>query len=296
MLLAAGEGTRLKPLTLETPKVLLPIGGQPLIEYQLSWLKHHGISELAINLYHLSGRIKKFLGDGSRFGVKISYSTEEKLLGTAGGVKKMEHFFNDTFVVFYGDVLTNFDLQAMIQLHQAKKALATLAIFKAPTPTEVGIVEMSPEGRILSFVEKPQSLAPSPQSPAPSPQSPAPSPQSLAPSPQSLAPSPQSPVSSLQPLISSPQSPTLASGGVYILEKEVLNYIPTQGFSDFAYDIFPKLIELSLPIYGYVLKPQDYLIDIGTIGKYNQANKDVLGLQVLRSKLESPSWQSQRRT
>ena len=242
MLLAAGEGTRLRPLTLEMPKVLLPIGGQPLIEYQLSWLKHHGIQEVAINLYHLGNKVKDFLGDGSHFGVKIFYSTEEKLLGTAGGVKRMEHLFHNTFAVVYADVLTNFNLSAMIKFHQEKKAVATLVIFEAPNPTEVGVVEMSPEGRILSFVEKPKAANLELQS--------------------------------------------LANGGVYVLEKEVLQYIPTQGFSDFAYDIFPKLLELSLPIYGYALKSQDYLIDIGTIEKYNQANKDVLGLGVLRSTLD----------
>jgi len=238
MLLAAGEGTRLRPLTLEMPKVLLPIGGQPLIKYQLSWLKHHGIQEVAINLYHLGNKVKDFLGDGSHFGVKIFYSTEEKLLGTAGGVKRMEHLFHNTFAVVYADVLTNFNLSAMVKFHQQKKAVATLVIFEAPNPTEVGVVEMSPEGRILSFVEKPKAANLELQS--------------------------------------------FASGGVYVLEKEVLKYIPAQGFSDFAYDIFPKLLELSLPIYGYALKSQDYLIDIGTIEKYNQANKDVPGLEVLR--------------
>ncbi|MBA7502981.1 UTP--glucose-1-phosphate uridylyltransferase [subsurface metagenome] len=249
MLLAAGEGTRLRPLTLEMPKVLLPIGGQPLIEYQLSWLKHHGIQEVAINLYHLGNKVKDFLGDGSRFGVKIFYSTEEKLLGTAGGVKRMEHLFHNTFVVVYADVLTNFNLSAMVKFHQEKKAAATLVIFEAPNPTEVGVVEMSPAGRILSFVEKPKTA-------------------------------------NLERKTSNLELQSLASGGVYVLEKEVLNYIPAQGFSDFAYDIFPKLLELSLPIYGYALKSQDYLIDIGTIEKYNQANKDVLDLEVLRSMLD----------
>ena len=247
MILAAGEGTRLSPLTLETPKVLLPIGGRPLIELQLSWLKHHGVQEVAINLYHLGNKIKDYLGDGSRFGVKISYSPEERLLGTAGGVKRVEHFFDDTFVVFYGDVLTNFDLQAMVKFHQEKKAIATLAIFEASNPGEVGVVRMNSERKILSFVEKPRSPVRGPESPAPSP----------------------------QPSIPSPQSAILASGGVYILEKEVRNYIPAHSFSDFAYDIFPKLVDLNLPIYGYVLKPQDYLIDIGTIEKYRQANDDV---------------------
>jgi NDP-sugar pyrophosphorylase family protein len=110
MILAAGEGTRLRPFTFETPKVLLPVGGRPLIEYSLSWLRSHGIREVAINLYHLGNNIIDSLGDGSRFGMEIVYSPEETLFGTAGGVKRMERFFNDTFVVVYGDNFTNFNL------------------------------------------------------------------------------------------------------------------------------------------------------------------------------------------
>ena len=152
MILAAGEGTRLRPLTLETPKALLPIRGRPLIEHQLFWLNHHGIREVAINLYHLGNKIKDHLGDGSRFGMKICYSPEETLLGTAGGVKRIEHFFNDTFVVVYGDILTDFDLSDMVKFHREKKAVATLAIFEAPNPWEVGVVELNKEGRILSLL------------------------------------------------------------------------------------------------------------------------------------------------
>jgi len=175
MILAAGEGTRLRPLTLETPKVLLPVGGRPLIEHTLAWLRSHGIREIAINLYHLGDKIKDFLGDGSHFGVKISYSEEEKLLGTAGGAKRMAHLLlpnpqspipspqsptPSPFVVIYGDVLTNFNLTAMLQFHREKSALATLALFRVP----------SPESRVSS----PQSPIPNPQPPISNPQSPAP--------------------------------------------------------------------------------------------------------------------------
>lgn len=233
MILTAGEGTRLRPLTLQTPKILLPIGGIPLIQYTLTWLKSHGISEVAINLHHLGNKIKGFLGDGSRFEVKISYSPEERLLGTAGGVKRMEHFFDGTFVVVYGDNLTDFDLSAMLEFHEEKKAMATLAVFEIPKAWDVGIVEMNNEGKILSLVEKPQSLVPN------------------------------------------PQYATFANGGIYVLEEEILRYIPSQGFSDFASDIFPKLIKLDLPVYGYLLKPENYLIDIGTIDKYQKANEDM---------------------
>jgi NDP-sugar pyrophosphorylase family protein len=237
MILAAGEGTRLRPLTLETPKVLLPICGTPLIKYTLPWLKSHGIQEVAINLHHLGDKIRDSLGHGSQFGLKIQYSPEETLLGTAGGVKKVEDFFPDTFVVIYGDILTNLDLSAMIRLHHEKKAIATLAIFQAPNPREVGVVKLNPEGRILSLIEKPQTL-------------------------------------NLEPRTLNTE-PFPASGGIYVLQREVLDFIPSQGFCDFAYDVFPRLLEHNLPMYGYVLNPDDYIIDIGTDGKYQQANEDV---------------------
>ena len=230
MILAAGEGTRLRPLTLETPKVLLPVGGIPLIEHTLTWLKSYGISEVAINLHHLGEKIRDFLGDGFRFGVKVVYSPEETLLGTLGGVKRVAHFFGKTFVVVYGDVLTNFNLSDMLRFHQMKNSLTTIVILRLPNPLDVGIVEMNQEEKILSFVEKPP-----------------------------------------------PGSETgnLGSGGVYVLEKEIFDYIPDEGYCDFAYDIFPKLVELRLPVYGYVLRPGDYLIDIGTTEKYQKANEDV---------------------
>ena len=231
MVLAAGKGTRLRPLTLGTPKVLLPVSGEkPLITYTLSWLKNYGISEVAINLHHMGDKIEEFLGDGSRFGVKVFYSPEETLLGTAGGVKRMEHFFDGTFVVVYGDVLTDFDLSDMIQFHRERKAMATLAILQVPNPWDVGVVEINECGRILSFVEKP---------------------------------------------LRTSEMGNLGSGGIYILEQDVLSCIPDKGCPDFAYDIFPKLTELDLPVYGYVLKPKDYLTDIGTIERYRKANEDV---------------------
>jgi len=230
MILAAGEGTRLRPLTLETPKLLLPVGGRPLIEHTLAWLKSHGISQVAINLHHLGDKIKDFLDDGSRFGMKLVYSREEKLLGTAGGVKKIEEFFHGTFVVVYGDVITDFDLSAMLRFHRQKRAVATVAILEVPNPRDVGIVKMGGGNRILSFVEKPSYGT---------------------------------------------EVGNLGSGGVYIMEREILNYIPGTGYSDFAYDIFPKLVELNRPVYGYCLKPDDYLIDIGNIEKYRKANEDI---------------------
>jgi len=230
MILAAGEGIRLKPLTLETPKVLLPVGGVPLIEHTLVWLRSHGVSEVAINLCHLGDKIRDFLGDGSRLGVSITYSFEEKLLGTAGGVKKLERFFDGTFVVVCGDILTDFDLAAMAGFHQARGSAATLAVLQVADPRQYGIVSMDRRGRVLSFVEKPPPGS---------------------------------------------EAGKLGSAGVYILGREVLDYIPGQCFADFARDVFPEIIELGVPVYGYHLKAEDYLLDIGTIERYRQANEDV---------------------
>lgn len=230
MILAAGEGSRLRPLTLHIPKVLLPIGGIPLIQYTLSWLKSHGVSEIAINLHHLGGKIEDFLGDGSCFGMSIRYSPENELLGTASGVKRMEKFFDSTFLVVYGDVLTDFNLSAMINFHRQKKALGTLALLQTSHPWASGIVEMDKKGRLVGFKEKPPRGS---------------------------------------------GSGNLLNGGVYVLDKEILNHIPVQGFCDFGHDVLPQLMKLGLPVYGYVLKPEDYLIDIGTWDKYHQANKDI---------------------
>lgn len=233
MILAAGEGTRLRPLTLTTPKPLIPINGTPLIEITLNWLKIHGITEVAINLYHLGEQIKDYLGDGSQLGMNIIYSEETTLLGTAGGVKKVEDFFDGHFIVFYGDTLTDFDLSNMIELHHQKKASASIALFEPSDPSQYGIVNMDGAGRIHGFIEKPKS-----------------------------------PIPGLQP-------PLLANAGVYVLDKEVMSYVPESGFSDFGYDIFPKLIDAGVPIYGYQLKSDDYFIDTGNLEKYEQANADM---------------------
>ena len=156
MILAAGEGTRLRPLTSETPKTMLPVGGTPLIIHIIRWLKSFGITEIGINLHYLGDKVSRFVGDGTRLGIKIEYSKEDKILGTAGGVKRLESFFAESpFAVVYGDVLTDFDLEKMIDQHFLTMALATIALVTVPNTNEKGIVELNKQGRVLSFVEKP---------------------------------------------------------------------------------------------------------------------------------------------
>lgn len=229
MILAAGEGTRLWPLTLETPKVLLPVGGAPLICHTLTWLRTHGISRAAINLHHLGDKIRDFLGDGSRFGMGIVYSQEEELLGTAGSVKRMADGLSETFVVVYGDVLTDLDLGAMGQFHTKMRARATIAVQQVEDAMGKGVVHMEGGDRICSFLEKPAL---------------------------------------------GPKSGCLINTGVYLLEPEILDHIQS-GFSDFGVDVFPRLLEGGVPVYGWRLRPWEYLIDIGAPEAYQQANEDI---------------------
>jgi len=237
MILAAGEGTRLRPLTLKTPKVLLPVGGIPLICHILNWLRRHGITQIAMNLHHLGDRIREFLGDGSRFAVRVIYSPEETLLGTAGGVRRMEGFFDETFVVVYGDVLADLDLRRVIGFHRDKNAVATLAAVEMSDPQGVGVMRVREDSRVIDFAEKPSTGAP---------------------------------------------RGNLVNGGIYVLEREVLEWIPRQGYCDFAYDVFPHLLDAGLPVCAYVLGSQDYLIDIGTPDKYRQANEDIDRIQLAK--------------
>ncbi len=156
MVLAAGEGTRLRPLTLTTPKAMLPIGGKPLIGHTLSWLKRHGIAEAGINLHYLGQQIVDYVGDGRAFGLKVIYSWEDTLLGTAGGTKRLEPLFGgERFAVVYADMLTDLNLTRMAEHHLEAAAAATIALFVAPRPHEVGIVELDSRDRIVGFVEKP---------------------------------------------------------------------------------------------------------------------------------------------
>ena len=231
MILAAGEGTRLRPLTLDTPKILLPLAGQPLLKHLLSWLTRNGCSEVAINLHHLPNETRSYLGDGSLFGLKkVFYSQEETLLGTAGGVKRAQDFFTSTFVVVYGDTVSVFNLDEMFRFHRERSALATIALVEMSKPWEAGIVEIDGLGRVSSFVEKPPRDS---------------------------------------------GCSNLGNGGVYILEKDVLSYIPDGQTCDFGHDIFPRLLELKLPVYGYRLPAGEHIIDIGDFDRYQKAEEDI---------------------
>ena len=155
MILAAGEGTRLRPLTLTLPKPMVPIANIPLLERTLRLVAAQGIHEVAVNLYHRPEAIRAYLGDGKALGVQIHYSLEERLMGTSGGVKQMERFLDETFLVLYGDNLWHADFSSLIAFHREKKALATIATFEAVNPSACGLVITDDGGRVTRFQEKP---------------------------------------------------------------------------------------------------------------------------------------------
>ena len=156
MILAGGIGTRLRPLTNKIPKPMVIIGGKPLLEYHVELFRRYGITDIAINIHHLPHKIKEHFGTGENFGVKIKYLYEDELSGTAGAVKKLQDFFEDTFVVFYGDNLTNINLAQLVEYHEVCRGKVTVALYEEPNPSSKGIVELDENNRIIKFVEKPK--------------------------------------------------------------------------------------------------------------------------------------------
>jgi mannose-1-phosphate guanylyltransferase len=156
MILAGGMSTRLYPLTREVPKPLVPIAGEPNSGHLMRYLRSFGIEEIAINVHYLADKIAEAFGDGSKYGVKLTYLHEETLMGSAGGLKQMESFLrDDTFVVIGCDALTDMRLDALIAFHTKRAAVATIALVEAEDVTQYGVVVLDDTGRIVEFQEKP---------------------------------------------------------------------------------------------------------------------------------------------
>ena len=155
VVMAGGEGSRLRPLTIGRPKPMVPLVDKPVLGHILDLIRYHGITEVVITLQYMPSVIQDFYGDGSSLGLDITYVVEEMPLGTAGGVKNAAAHLNDTFLVISGDALTDFDLQAAVEHHHRRAALATLIVYSVPNPLEYGAVVSDEDGRITQFLEKP---------------------------------------------------------------------------------------------------------------------------------------------
>ncbi|ABB58003.1 nucleotidyltransferase family protein [Synechococcus elongatus] len=247
MILAAGKGTRVRPITYTIPKPMIPILQKPVMEFLLELLKEHGFKEVMVNVSHLAQEIESYFRDGQRFGVEVAYSFEGRIedgqligeaLGSAGGMKRIQDFspfFDDTFVVLCGDALIDLDLTEAVRWHKEKGALATIVMKTVPREevSSYGVVVTDSDGRIQAFQEKP----------------------------------------SVEEALS-----TTINTGIYIFEPEILNYIPSGQEYDIGGDLFPKLVETGAPFYGISMDFQ--WIDIGKVPDYWQAIRSVLNGEV----------------
>jgi mannose-1-phosphate guanylyltransferase len=156
MVMAAGLGTRLRPLTYEIPKPLVPVANRPIMEHILALLSRHDLTEVVANLHFFPETIRSRFGDGSELGIELTYSYEEELLGTAGGVRNVREFFgSEPFCVMAADALTDIDLEALARTHAEHDWIATLATKRVPNVSEYGVVVTGADGRVQGFQEKP---------------------------------------------------------------------------------------------------------------------------------------------
>jgi mannose-1-phosphate guanylyltransferase/phosphomannomutase len=234
VLMAGGSGTRLRPLTCELPKPMVPILNKPIAEHITNLLRRHHITEIIATLHYLPDVMREHFQDGSDFGVQITYAVEEdQPLGTAGCVKNIAELLDETFLVISGDSITDFDLTAAIKFHKQKQSKATLVLTHVPNPIEFGVVITDENYRIRRFLEKPST--------------------------------------------SEIFSDTVNTG-TYILEPEVLQYLPENIECDFSKDLFPLLLEKDEPMYGYIA--DGYWCDVGHLDAYREAQYDGLHQKV----------------
>ncbi len=156
LILAGGKGTRLRPLTVYTPKPVVPICNRPFLLYQLDTLRRAGVTDITLSLSYQPEKIEQQLGDGSNFGVKLKYTVEPQPMGTAGAYKFAEDLIREPTVVFNGDILTDLDLKTVIRQHKERQAVATIVLTPVEDASMYGVVETDGDGRVLRFLEKPK--------------------------------------------------------------------------------------------------------------------------------------------
>ena len=229
VILVGGLGTRLRPLTINTPKAMVPVLNAPFLEYVIRRLRQHNVREIVLALSHLAQPIEDYFGNGSRLGIRLNYILEETPLGTAGAVKNAENFLDEPFLVLNGDIFTDLDLTAMMDFHSKSRSKATIALTPVDDPTSYGLIETDAKGRVTRFLEKPSWKQ---------------------------------------------VTTNMINAGTYILEPDVMSYVPPQTKFSFEHEVFPPLLEQGEPIYAY--PSSCYWMDIGTPEKYFWLNKDLL--------------------
>ena len=234
MILAAGKGTRVRPITYTIPKPMIPILQKPVMEFLLELLRHHGFTQIMANVSHLANEIEGYFRDGQRFGVELAYSFEGRIsdddgqlvgeaIGSAGGMRKIQDFypfFDETFVVLCGDALIDLDLTEALRQHREKGSIATIVMKSVPLKQvpSYGVVVTDDHGKVKSFQEKPM----------------------------------------VEEALS-----TSINTGIYIFEPEIFDYIPSGVEFDIGGDLFPKLVEAGAPFYGITMDFE--WVDIGKV-------------------------------
>lgn len=231
VIMAGGEGSRLRPLTCDIPKPMAEVCGKPVIKHITELLESCGVDEASVTLHYLPNMIKEYFED-IKLRMKLDFVLEEKPLGTAGSVKNAAKDFEEPFVVISGDAMCSFRLDKIMEYHKARKAAVTIAVSSVSDPREYGLVRYDERGFVTGFSEKPgweQAVC------------------------------------------------STANTGIYIINPEILELIPDNEKYDFAADLFPKMLNLSLPIAAY--RADGYWCDIGDIGEYLRCQRDVLELR-----------------
>ncbi|MFN8216425.1 MAG: NDP-sugar synthase [Solirubrobacterales bacterium] len=241
MILAAGLGTRLRPITYRMPKPMVPVLNRPVMEHIVRLLAGQGFSEAIANLHWFPDLIRDHFGDGSRFGLELSYSYEEHLLGTSGGVRKVADFLGDSFLIISGDALTDIDLAAMREVHESHAGIATLATKRVQDTSQFGVAITGSDGRIQGFQEKPD--------PA-----------------EALSDLANCGIymfrSEVFDFFPGPGASKAAGNG------------DPEGFADWAMDVFPRLLEADVPFYSHEIEA--YWNDIGNLDELRESTVDAL--------------------
>jgi mannose-1-phosphate guanylyltransferase len=241
MVLAAGLGTRLRPITFDMPKPMVPVLNRPVMEHILRLLAKHDFGETIANLHWFPELIEEYFGDGSACGVSLTYSREEALLGTSGGVRNAADFLGDDFLVISGDALTDLDLTAMREFHEGHDGIATLATKRVVDTTQFGVAITDSDGRIGGFQEKPD---------------------------------PSEALSDLANcgiyMLRKEIFDFFPDPGTSKAAKEG----DPDGFADWAMDVFPRLLEADVPFYSYEIDA--YWNDIGSLAELRESTVDAL--------------------
>jgi len=229
VILVGGEATRLRPLTLNTPKAMVPVLNTPFLEYLIRQLKEHQVKDIILTQGKLAQPIVDYFGDGSRFGLNLSYTIEDSPLGTAGAVKNAAKYLDETFMVLNGDIFTDLDFKDMISFHLRQRAKVTIALTPVEDPTIYGLIETTAQGKVTRFLEKPS----------------------------------QNQVTT-----------NMINAGTYIIEPDILDYIPPETNFSFERQLFPQLLDRGEPIYAH--PSSCYWMDIGSPEKYHNLHRDLL--------------------